>query len=182
MESLEIYDENDKKTGEIKSRDDVHKDGDWHHSVHVWIMNKKRELLIQRRSPRKISYPGMWDVISGGHILVGNSTTDTAVRELSEEIGLELAHKDLEYLFTIEKQTKTNNGTYIDHEFNDVFLVVSNINLSKLSFIDNEVTDAKFIPFKDLESMLKEDKDKFVQRPKEYEKVFKILHSRYNKK
>ena len=46
-EYFDILDENGKKTGKTKLRKEVHKDGDWHKAVHVWIINDKNEILLQ---------------------------------------------------------------------------------------------------------------------------------------
>ena len=51
-EYFDILDENGKKTGKTKLRKEVHKDGDWHKAVHVWIINDKNEILLQRKIGR----------------------------------------------------------------------------------------------------------------------------------
>ena len=48
MEYLDILDENGNLTGEKKLRTEVHRDGDWHKAVHVWILNSKNQLLLQK--------------------------------------------------------------------------------------------------------------------------------------
>ena len=53
MEYFDVLDENGNKTGKLKLRNEVHRDGDWHRGVHVWIINSFGELLLQRRSPNK---------------------------------------------------------------------------------------------------------------------------------
>jgi isopentenyldiphosphate isomerase len=73
-------------TGESRPRDEVHKNGIWHRSVHIWVLNDKEELLIQRRALQKESHPGMWDVSCAGHIGSGDSSLQAAVRELKEEL------------------------------------------------------------------------------------------------
>lgn len=57
MEVLDILDKNGNRTGEVKPRKEVHSNGDWHKGFHIWIINSKKELLIQRRSPNKDVYP-----------------------------------------------------------------------------------------------------------------------------
>ena len=52
-EYLDILDEQGNKTGKTKLRSEVHHDGDWHKSVHIWILNSKGDVLLQRRSLTK---------------------------------------------------------------------------------------------------------------------------------
>ncbi|KAF6151243.1 hypothetical protein GIB67_002942 [Kingdonia uniflora] len=53
----------------------VHKDGDYHRAVNVWIYAEStQELLLQRRSDCKDSWPGLWDISSAGHISAGDSS------------------------------------------------------------------------------------------------------------
>lgn len=45
MEYFEVLDEKGNKIGKVKLRSEVHRDGDWHKAVDVWIFNSKSELL-----------------------------------------------------------------------------------------------------------------------------------------
>ena len=60
-------------------RVDVHRDGDYHRAVHVWIYSEStHELLLQKRADCKESWPGQWDISSAGHISAGDSSLVTA--------------------------------------------------------------------------------------------------------
>jgi len=41
-EYLDILDAHGNKIGQTKEKSQVHKDGDWHRSVHVWFLNSHR--------------------------------------------------------------------------------------------------------------------------------------------
>ena len=56
-EYFDILDDNGNKTGKIKLRSEVHRDGDWHKAVHIWILNQSGDILLQRRSATKDSNP-----------------------------------------------------------------------------------------------------------------------------
>ena len=69
--NAELLDENGNKTGRIKERSLVHEDGDIHGTVHIWIRRKTEkgyDLLLQKRSKQKDSFPGCYDISSAGHI------------------------------------------------------------------------------------------------------------------
>ena len=53
MEYIDIFDENNNPTGEIKEKVQAHEDGNFHRTAHIWIMNNKKELLLQKRSAKK---------------------------------------------------------------------------------------------------------------------------------
>ena len=78
-------------TGRTKPRGAVHRDGDWHRSVHVWVAGIGADggpfLTFQRRSPRKDTWPGRLDATVGGHFGAGEGLAD-ALREVDEELGV----------------------------------------------------------------------------------------------
>lgn len=57
----------------------VHRDGDYHRAIHVWIYAEStQELLLQQRADCKDSWPSLWDISSAGHISAGDSSLITA--------------------------------------------------------------------------------------------------------
>jgi 8-oxo-dGTP pyrophosphatase MutT (NUDIX family) len=72
-------------------------------NAHVWLWKKSRdgtiEVLLQKRGPVK-KRPGWFHISVGGHIDVGETALQTAVRECKEEIGLTINPDDLYFLFT----------------------------------------------------------------------------------
>ena len=71
-EYFDILDEHGNKTDRIKPRSEVHRDGDWHRAVHIWIINNQGEILLQRRAPDKDTHPNFWDISVGGHLQAGD--------------------------------------------------------------------------------------------------------------
>ena len=65
MEYLDIVDENGVPTGKIAERTAAHKQGLRHRTSHVWILREragKVEVLLQKRSQNKDSFPGCYDI------------------------------------------------------------------------------------------------------------------------
>jgi hypothetical protein len=54
-------------TGKCETRALVHMKGLWHRVVHVWIYNRNRELLLQKRASIKETWPDKWDISSVWH-------------------------------------------------------------------------------------------------------------------
>ena len=131
MEYLDVLTPAGEKTGRVKLRSDVHRDGDWHLSVHVWILNSKGELLMQCRSPKKDIGANKWDISYCGHVRTGSISLETALREGGEELGLDLTAEDLEMLFTATQDKTTSQ--YSDREFNDTYLIRRDVDIASLA-------------------------------------------------
>jgi len=86
-EIFDVVDENDQVTGRM-TRGEVHARKLLHRAVHVFVFNKKGELLLQQRSMYKDAHPGVWDSSVSGHLDSGEDYAAAAVRELDEEMGI----------------------------------------------------------------------------------------------
>ena len=112
-ERFDLLNESGEPTGETKARAQVHRDGDWHRTFHLWIVKDGRYVLLQRRSVRKNVAGGKVDVTVGGHFRAGEGLAQV-VREAEEEIGLRVTPADLHYLGT--HQSELVQGDITDRE------------------------------------------------------------------
>lgn len=90
MEMFDIRTPEGEPTGEVKERSAVHRDGDWHGTAHIWLVRRKNgkiEVLLQKRSRLKETFPGCYDASCAGHLSAGDSFIQGALRELQEELG-----------------------------------------------------------------------------------------------
>lgn len=112
-------------TGRIKPRAQIHRDGDWHRAVHVWVAGVDGHgvpfLTFQRRSPRKDTWPNRYDATVGGHYRAGETLTDT-LREVEEEIGSTTDALRLRPLGVRVCANEAEPGI-TDREIQDVFLL-----------------------------------------------------------
>ena len=175
MESIDILNKDGNKTGSTKSKPSIHKDGDWHKAVHIWILNSRSELLIQRRSSTKENYPNLWDISVAGHVSAGEDSTSSALREIEEEIGVRLNKEHLQHLFTTIEQVVLNEGAYIDNEIHDVYLVRTDLDISDITIQEEEVAEVKFINFQELKKKVLDGDNDFVPHQEEYKKLFEHL-------
>lgn len=175
MELIDILDEKGEKTGQILSRKDVHSLGLWHKSVHIWILNSKGELLLQKRSLTKESNPGQWDISVAGHLSAGESSIDGAKKEIYEEIGLEVENTELILIGTITQSSLHKNGTYINNEFNDVYILKKDIDLASVKLQAEEVAEIAFIPLESLKDRVLEKDNTLVKHDTEYQLLFNYL-------
>lgn len=86
-EVFDVVDEADQVVGKA-TRAEVHAKGLLHRAVHLFVINGRGELLLQKRSLLKDKHPGVWDSSVAGHLDAGESYIDAARRELVEEMGI----------------------------------------------------------------------------------------------
>lgn len=174
-EYYDILDENGNKIGLTKARSLIHKDGDWHRASHVWIINSDNELLISLRSLTKDTCPGYWTMSAGGHVNAGEEPLDAAVRELEEEIGVQLTKDRFKEIFiTKQVDSKSSKGKIIS-QFHNVYLVEEDINIEKLEYNKEEVSKIKFIHYKELEKLIANRKIKITPQYEQFKKLFQYI-------
>ncbi|CAN6450792.1 unnamed protein product [Victoria cruziana] len=183
-ELLDVLTTTGQMTGISKPRGLVHKDGDYHRAVHVWIFAEStKEFLLQRRADCKDSWPGLWDISSAGHISAGDTSLITARRELEEELGVKLPEDAFELIFEFLQECVINDGTYINNEFNDVYLVTTlePIPLSAFTLQETEVSAVKYIPWEKYKTILEEEDPEYVPYDVSgtYGQLFSIIEKRY---
>jgi 16S rRNA (adenine1518-N6/adenine1519-N6)-dimethyltransferase len=88
-EIFDVVDENDEVTGQA-TRGEVHAQKLLHRAVHIFVTNKRGDVLLQKRSLLKDLCPGLWDSSVSGHLDAGEDYATAAVRELEEEMGIRL--------------------------------------------------------------------------------------------
>ena len=104
-EIFDVVNERDEVIGQ-NTRREVHRLGLWHRAVHVLVFNARGEVFLQKRSMKKDMAPGKWDSSAAGHLDTGEDYDTCVVRELGEEIGLQLKQTP-ERLFKIEAGKET---------------------------------------------------------------------------
>ncbi len=180
MEFLDILDKNGNKTGEIISREEAHCKGYWHRSIVVFIINSKKKLLIQKRSANKKKHPNLWDFSCGGHISAGETSLIGAIREIEEELGIHVNQKNMYLIDTLIKSYKPR-ADYFENEFQDIYLCFENIDIQDIVIQKEEVSDAKFIDFKEYKKMILTENENFVNRKKTYKELLEKIEILINK-
>lgn len=176
IEYIDILDEFGQLTGAQKTRAEVHRDGDWHRTAHVWIINQNGEILLQKRSKEKENHPGMWDVSCAGHLSAGDSSVEGALRELDEELGIKAERDDLQFLATIK--VRGGGAKYCNNEFTDVYILKISRRVEDLKLQQEEVDAVKFVTADELKTMIQERDPRLVQHDLEYGILIGALKTR----
>lgn len=69
-------------------RKQVHQQKLLHRTISILVYNSKGELILQKRSAKMDTYPGLYSNASGGHVTKGFNYDETATKEIFEEIGV----------------------------------------------------------------------------------------------
>lgn len=175
MEYIDVLDENSNPTGEVKSREEVHQKGLWHRAVHVWLVNERNEILLQLRSKTKEINPGLWDISAAGHAVAGDDSIKAAQREILEEIGITVSEEELTFLGQIKKTSIHKDGTYVNNQFDDIYLARTNLKVTDFTFNDGEVEKVEYVSIETLKEWVRDQKPDLVPHPSEYELLFKSI-------
>lgn len=112
-EIWDLYNENRELLGRDHIRGEQLPPDGFHLVVHVWIRNAKGEYLISQRSANRPIYPLMWECV-GGSVIKGEDSLQGAIREVKEEVGIDIEPDKGQVLFT--KVRKVMEGKM----FNDI--------------------------------------------------------------
>ncbi|MBM7690935.1 isopentenyldiphosphate isomerase [Peribacillus deserti] len=140
-ELLAIYDDDGNRVG-AASRSDVHKAGYWHQAIHCWFISNEEDadyVYFQKRSAEKKDYPNLFDITAAGHLLA-HETIEDGVREIQEELGIEVSIDDLTKLGVIKYCVIKEDIDFIDKEIAAIFLYHCSCTLEEFKLQKEEVS------------------------------------------
>jgi isopentenyl-diphosphate Delta-isomerase len=179
-ELIDILDAQGQPTGETALKSRAHALGLFHPTVHIWLYNKTGEVLLQRRSETKDTYPGLWDVSVAGHVGAGEAIEMAAQREMEEEIGF-LAPLSALQRIGVFKSVQKHHAQLVDCEYHHTFLCELTVAPERLSKQESEVDAVALVSLTALERALadKDAKAAYVPHaPHYYATVFQEIRAR----
>jgi isopentenyl-diphosphate delta-isomerase type 1 len=148
----------DEKDNFIKtaSRREMRANNLTHRATSIFVLNKEKEFLIQKRSEKKEFCPGYYDLNFGGVVGAGEDdikqvyyyNKQSAIRELGEELGIAIDNDDK--LLSIGK-------TYYHDSIVSIWSYVYMIEIDKetnVTFFDGEVSSVKWVTKDEIISMI----------------------------
>lgn len=134
----------------IAPREEVRRQNLWHRGAFILIFNSKGEVMVNQRSLEKDVYPGLWEIGPAGTVKAGESVRQTAIRELPEEIGVNVRLNPL-FVFRFEDNHTREIGT--------VYIAISD---GPFKFKDGEVVASKFYSPEELNAEIEKNPEKFT--------------------
>lgn len=138
MEQWDLFDAERKPLGRTHVRGEAFAEGEYYVCVEVWIRNSKGEFLIQKRHPDKKA-GNQWEFVGGG-TLAGETTLQSAVREIGEETGISATEDEFTFFATYRRK----------NYFQDLYLLRRDVDIRDLVLQPDEVVDARWATEEDI--------------------------------
>ncbi|UAB76779.1 NUDIX domain-containing protein [Mesoflavibacter sp. SCSIO 43206] len=152
-EYIDIITKSGKPTGKSATKTEIHTKGWYHNTVHIWLYTSKGEILLQQRAASKAICPLLWDVSVAGHVDAGETIKQAAIREIQEEISLNIKQENLHQIGVFPCFQSYDNGI-IDNEFHHTFIAKLEVSIEELKPQPNEVEALKLVPIDTCFSLL----------------------------
>ena len=156
-EPFDVLDADGRPLGRVKARGAVHRDGDWHRSMHLWVVSRpERAVLLQRRGRHKDTWPLRLDVAVAGHYRAGEGLAEV-LREAEEEVGLVVGPADVVHLGTRIRADDGARGIR-DNEIQDILAYVTDGPLTDLRPSPDELEELLLAPLDELVRLFEDPK------------------------
>lgn len=172
-EYLKTYHEDGTFAG-LELRSIAHKEQMFHQEVAIWIINSKRELLLEKRSMEKALNPGRYSLCAG-HIVGEDTVQDTIIREAQEEIGLDIHELNYDYV-TVVKRKEPSNYCFSHH-----YVLFADVDLSLLAIQTEELSEVIYMDYEEFKRRVKCNDDSVALKWNDaYQEVFRCIDKRIN--
>lgn len=145
MEKVVLIDEFNNKLG-LEDKYKVHTGNTpLHRGFSLFIFNKKGELLLQRRSNKKIAWPNIWSNTVCGHPGDGEGVVAAAKRRAKFELGIDIELKDIHLILDNYRYRYEHKGIVE----NEICPVMVSFGEYQIRPNPDEVRDTRYIKWKD---------------------------------
>lgn len=158
---LNIVDEDDNVIG-VEDRKIIHEKGLLHREVHVHFVTPENKIIFQHRAKDKDTYPDLLDATVGGHVEIGESYEDAAVKETFEETGVKINNQDLIIVDKIHKISKDKITGMTNHAFQKEYIYIYKGNIGELKVEKGKALGFEVCSIEDLLSLSYNEKSKFI--------------------
>ncbi len=159
-------------SGKTISRYEAHCTGALHGAAHICIYRYKNgvcQILLQKRSANKDSFPCCYDLAAAGHVEVGSDFLTTALRELYEELGLEASQDQLKHLFDMRIEGKNifHGELFFNREICRVYALEHDAEPNSFKIQHSELSEVKWFDLSCVVSQIENGSANFCTDRKE---------------
>ena len=179
---FEILNEDGTPTGRIKKRALVHRDGDLHGASHIFVVRLHQgriQVLLQKRSQSKDSFPGWLDTSSAGHLDPGESFDTAARRELSEELGINGPAPQFLFMQRQDYETSFHGASFHDREIDHVYMLELDQPEDAFQIEASEVDAVYWMDARDILQTLTSQNDSICILPEEFKRLVPFLEAHF---
>lgn len=148
MELLDVVDAYGNKIA-VMDRDTVHEKNLLHYEVYCMIINDKKEVLLQKRSATKKLNPNIY-AITAGHVDAGEDFETAIIREVKEELGLDIKKEELKKYTDNEVKIRERNSNISVY-----YYIKRNIKEDEFKIQEEELSEVKWFRIDDIIEMIK---------------------------
>lgn len=112
-----------------------------HRSVCILVRNPQGQLLLQKRSAAKDTYPNFWTLSATGHVVFGETYLKAARRELLEELGFSVRLKFVCKLLLRLPQETEYCAVYRAVHYSDKDVVFNQQEIASTIWVDINMLD-----------------------------------------
>ena len=153
MEFLSIYDNNKQKTPKKIQRGVKPKENEHILITIIIIENNDNKYLVQKTSKEK----GNDYAFTGGHVTYNETSEDAIIREVKEELGIDISKERIKYVADIE----------LGIPFMDIYSLKDDIKLKDIMLQEEEVESLNYLTKEEIEALIRNNKFR-----KSHEKAF----------
>ncbi|MDD3083924.1 MAG: NUDIX domain-containing protein [Candidatus ainarchaeum sp.] len=159
-EIIALVDNNDNVISQI-TRKEAHEKSLLHREVYSFIINSKKEVLLQKR----VDF-GLWDSSPSGHFPKKQDYDDAIIREVKEELGLKLSKNDFQRIG--KEYFKSRHNT----RFATIYFIRKNFLLKDFVLDKEEVSEVKYFNKKEINKLLENKEEVLTKATKYFLKKF----------
>ncbi|MDD7913116.1 NUDIX hydrolase [Polaribacter ponticola] len=175
-EFIDILTSKGEFTGETALKSEAHKHGWFHQTVHVWFYTVTKKILLQKRASVKKVFPNHWDVSVAGHISAGERVEKAAIREVKEEIGIDIEESDLQKIGFRKDEIVHPNGI-LDNEFKHIYVCKLNKSINQLIMQPEEIDDLQLFDLSILKDTTKHGSFMVPNMNRYYDFIYEKIYS-----
>lgn len=144
MEYLDIYNEKKEKLNKKIKRGDKLLDNEHILVTVIFIENSEGKYLIQKTSKEK----GEKYATTGGHVLSGETSKTAIIREVKEELGLDISNENIIYI----------GDLLFGIPFGEIYYLKKDLDVAKLSLQHEEVEQVEYLSKDEILKLIETEK------------------------
>ena len=170
QELIEIIDEiTGLPSGKILPRHEVISNGHWCRTTDIFVLNSEGKVLCHQRSLNKERKPGVWSTHFGGHVCDGETYKSNALKELEEELGLQVPYARL-----IPWRTTKNLSANL---FVRQYMTVFDGDITKLNIQKEEVEQVQWFTVEEILRLTKTNPEAWIAGTHDFYAEYQCLRA-----
>ena len=154
MELVDVVDMNGNPTGVVLDKKEARERNLIYKVIVVFVINDSKQVLFQKRSANLRYMPNRW-ALCAGHVKASEGLEDAAIREVKEEMGLDVSKEKIHSFGEVEDNIGEN-----DSHLTYFFYIKTNKKENEFILQPEEVSEVKWFDIDEMIDMIKNKDDR----------------------